>query len=146
MGFEKKSKPLARAYRSSAQTIANSTPTAISFDGQTYDTDAMFAPTDTKIYAKRFSGYYLIIGQVLVDAGTAGYKTSQLRVNGSTLISAGDGVNAAGTFKTLMSAAPWYLNVNDYVELLVTQYTGTTMNTVGGPDLTWLSVAHFSGR
>jgi hypothetical protein len=106
----------------------------------------MFAPTDTKIYAKRFSGYYLILGSVLVDAETAGYKTSQLRVNGSTLIAVCDGVNAAGTYKSLTPHSIWYLSINDYVELLVTQYTGVNMNTVGGSDLTWLSIAHLSGR
>jgi len=141
MGFEKKSRPACRAYLANNQSIPNATWTDIVFDAEEYDTDAMFAPPDHIIYAKRLAGYYLLVGQVTFAGGTTGFRVAN--------------INGAFNLKDTV-ASDWYtsvqvtslrrLAVNDPVTLGVYQNSGAALNAQGDANLTWLSVTHLSGR
>ena len=149
MGFEKKSRPAARGWLNGTQSIPTATQTAISLNTQNYDTDAMFTPTDTKIYAKRFGGYYLGFANANFSPNSTGYRAVYIRRNGSptdivAMVSAGNW--GADDGPTLHVGDVFYLNVNEYVELCVTQTSGANLNVNGGTYLTFLTLAHHSGR
>jgi len=146
MGLEKKSRPLAKADRSTNQTIPNLTYQTISFDTETYDTDGMFTPTNTKVYAKRFGGYYLVIGSGGFQPNATGYRIIFLRKNGTTSLAVHDFM-PNGTYELVLEVeAIVYMNVNDYVELMVLQSSGGNLDTAGGGGFLFLTLAHLSGR
>ena len=147
MGFEKKSRPMARAYRSTAQTIANNTLTALSMDGQLYDTDGMFTPTDTKIYAKRFSGYYFINGACSFVANATGERLVGIKKNAAVYLAVHQcAPNPSDAVTVLNVSTVEYFAVNEYIELFVRQQSGGNLDTY--PDIadTYLALAHLSGR
>jgi len=146
MGFEKRSRPFARAYRNTPQTFADIIGAVVQFDSQQYDTDDMFTPTDSKIYAKRLSGYYLVEGSVGFESADAGWRMGYLRVNGSTYIAEAHAINEADAGCVITLHCPWYFNVNDYVELYCGQHSGGNLNTFIGEFVTWMSLMHISGR
>ena len=148
MGFEKKKRPVGSAYLATPQTIPHYNLTTIVFDTQFYDTDGMFTPPDSKIYAKRLSGYYLVEGSACFNANATGYRAALLRLNGSYLTYIDEAAIAPSPQgETIVKVGKvYYLNVNDYVELQVSQYSGGNLDVLGPEDLTWLSIAHLSGR
>jgi len=145
MGFEKKSRPMASAYRADSQTITTAQVTYVSWTDQLYDTDAMFTPTDTKIYAKRFTGYYLINGQVAWSSNTTGIRIVWIDVNGTQLATMDQTpVNGSNTRMNLSMMR--YLNIDDYVRLGVYHTRGANLDVTGVDGQTYLTVAHLSGR
>jgi hypothetical protein len=146
MGFEKKSRPAARGARTTEQTIPNLIGTPLSMDQQDFDTDAMFTPTDTKIYAKRFSGYYLMIGCLGFSANNTGCREALIRVNGSTYIGGMCIPTQQNDVTVINIHSVWYMNVNDYAELLAIQTSGGNLTLVQTSYLNWFSIIHQSGR
>ena len=106
----------------------------------------MFTPTDTKIYAKRLSGYYLIIGSCEWVANATGWRAVILVKNHTTYLAGHDHPGEATIGMAVQVSSISYLAVNDYVELYVSQGSGANLDTVPGDWHTWLSIAHLSGR
>jgi len=149
MGFEKKSRPVCRAYTSAGQTIANNTWTPVIFDAETYDTDNMITPPIDHITIKRLSGYYHIIGQATF------YSTSTAGTIRAMLIEAALGTPEAWDWR--LPSGAWgltalhansirYKAVNDVVHMEVYQDSGSSMTLASGWDRTFLAAYHVSGR
>jgi hypothetical protein len=120
-----------RLSRTSDQAVANITYVAIEFTGETYDLDTMHSTvTNTaKIYA-RHPGYYHIVGQMKYqDSSGGGDRWGTIWYNTSTLIAKvqldapSSGINHYVEVSTV-----YYLNVDDYVELVAYQSSGGSLN------------------
>jgi hypothetical protein len=121
-----------RVYNSTAITIADSTTTTLTFDTESWDTDAMHsAAVNPERLTCKTAGKYLVGGNVFWDTNAAGYRGIQLFCSapvGSVhaLVYApsagaviGNGLNAS----TVLDLA-----VNDYVELRVRQTSGGNLD------------------
>lgn len=126
----------ARAYQAgSAQSIANATLTAVTFDSERFDTDGFHS---TSSNTSRFTvpagmgGKYLLGGVVEFAANATGARSIALRLNGSTYI-AFETIQAAtaGGQETRLSVETVYdLLAGEYVEVYVSQVSGGSL-TIG---------------
>lgn len=122
-------KPAARAYNLVAISIANNTPTALTFDSERFDTDTIHdTVTNTSRLTCKTAGLYLIIGNIEYASNAAGVRDTQIRLNAvRTLV--GDVRTSSNVGATSVSLSTLYqLAVNDYLELQATQNSGGALN------------------
>lgn len=113
----------ARVRRSTNQTIANATMTAVSFDTERWDTDAIWDSSQPTRLTCKTAGVYVITGHVRWDNNTGGtYRLATIRLNGTTEIARQTGVLSA--YGEASVSTVYKLAVNDYVELCVYQDSG----------------------
>jgi hypothetical protein len=119
----------ARVSRAAAQSLANATPAAITFDTEDVDTDDMYsAGAATKISIVQ-PGLYLLAGTVGFAANATGARTANLLLGG-TLIAGNDAVtHGAGSASYASVFALRYLQASEYVELQAMQTSGGSLNT-----------------
>lgn len=118
--------------KSSTQSIGTATATAISFDGEVYDTDDYHSNvTNTTRLTAPADGYYLVGGSVeMSELSDLNYVILRIRKNGSD--NDGDGrsrhtVSTTGTSGYLSPNISRVVNLNEgeYVELLVEHNYGS---------------------
>lgn len=105
------------------------TATAVPFDTEVTDPDDLHAAgTPSRITAK-VAGVYTMTGQIVFAAHATGRRALQIRLNGATIIGnvQEPAVADAGAGNALAVEAQYPLAVNDYIELLATQYSGTSL-------------------
>lgn len=134
--------PIFLGYQSAAQSIPDSTYTAVTFDTEIVDSySGHSTTTNTSRYTAQVAGYYDVVGKVgFVTSGT-GRRIGTLYVNGAELGYTRTEQTPSGTAAsntTCIALAPVFLNVNDYVELFAFQSSGAPLNTSATP--TTLSV------
>ena len=125
----------ARAFPTAVQNASNGVDTAINLTSEDFDTNAFHnnSTNNTRMtIPSGKAGYYLIIGQVLMQGNTTGQRTLSIRKNATTnicrcvnLASSGSG---GANFDTNGVA---YLAEGDYVELYMYQDSGTTLEIQG---------------
>lgn len=130
------------AYKSTPQVIATNTATALTWDTEVVDTDSMHSvvTNPTRITAQTQGFYNCACTLQLSAGGTSGTLVElQLFVNGSAV---GPGINmqSANAVDRITLGFPVYLNVNDYVEFMVTQDSTANRSTVGGATGTQVAV------
>jgi hypothetical protein len=79
----------ARVYKSSAQSISDSTATLLTFDQETADTDGFHSTvsnTGRLTIPSGLDGLYLILGQVEWATNNTGSRRAQILLNGATLL------------------------------------------------------------
>jgi hypothetical protein len=117
--------------KSANQSMSNSTETAITFDGETWDTDSFHdnSTNNTRITIPTGKGgKYAISGNVGISSGTGG-SYLLLKKNGSVLSypvvvnGNGGGFSTGFTFYTLLS-----LTAGDYIEMFLFQAYGSSKN------------------
>jgi len=134
----------ARAYQTAEQTLPNGSGQWISFDTQYYDTDGMFTPPDTKIYAKRLSGYYLVDAYVEFKPNATGFRYALLCKNDATYLTADENPAIPGWETMCHVSSVVYLAVNDYVRVMAYQNSGGNLNTAACSFCTWMSLTYLS--
>lgn len=126
--------PACRAIRTTNQSIATATSTAISFDSESFDTAAMH---DTSVNTSRvtftIAGIYQVSGTVMFASNATNSRDVWLQLNGTTRIAeAATTANStdvwACSLSTLVKVA-----ANEYVELLVFQTSGGNLNALAAP-------------
>lgn len=133
----------ARVYHSATQAIANNTETALAFDSEQFDTDAFH---DTVTNNSRLTipagkaGKYLVGGAVnwsTNSLGTTAYASIRKNGTGDYLVVGGSRENAYKDIApTLVDLA-----VADYIQLIVIQTSGASVNITRGADFSpifWL--------
>lgn len=138
----------ARVQRTTDQTIANNTLTAVSFDasGEAFDPQGMWdSGSPTRLTIQK-AGLYMMTSNVDWDPNATGVRLIAIRLNGSTILVSNAVVGNATTFANRQTASTLYsLAASDYIELVVQQISGGDLdiNTLGGyaPTLT----AHWVG-
>jgi hypothetical protein len=113
-----------RVYRSTAQSIAHNTLTALSFDTQVYDTDDCWVSSSPTRLTAKHAGYYLAGGQITMAMG-ATYGAEVLcviLVNGTNWKAAQQQNVAAGKSVGLaVTTGMIWLSVDDYIEIYARQ-------------------------
>ena len=129
--------PACRANRTSAQSVAHGTDTAIQFNAaDTFDTAAMHDPAsnNTRVTAPA-TGIYVVMMQLYWASGGAA-MIPKLRVNGTTEIGS-IREDQAGTLNQ-QSVSTWKFTTGDYVEAVAFQFSGDAVNV----DIAWLSMVY----
>lgn len=144
--FERRT-PSIKVYRTAAQSISNTTATAISFPTgsatEAWDTDALHSlssnPTRITI-PNGLAGKWLVQGSIEWAGNATGYRWAQILLNASqvanvTMASTGAAPDTHQFISTILQ-----LNAGDYVELYGTQSSGGPLNAAGpGEYGTWFA-------
>lgn len=140
------------AYRSSSQSIADSTETAITWDSEDYDTSTIH---NTSTNPSRFTvptghgGYWRFVFAIswLDDFTTSGVTiTYRIKKNGSTFIQQSTVMNETTNNKPLyVVEATLNLVTGDYVELAIEQNDGAARSIHGSATRRSFAIAEFAG-
>jgi len=120
----------ARVYRSSNQSINNTTFTAITFNSERYDTDNIHSTvSNTSRLTCQTAGKYIIVGQVKIDNNVTGYRICRIVLGGSTVLSVARELNpTTASAANLIVTTIYDLATSNYVELEVWQNSGGSLN------------------
>lgn len=124
--------PGATVHRGAAQSIPNNTPTAIAFDTEDIDIDAMHSASGTRLTINT-PGTYFVSGMIPYDPNATGQREARLVKNGtgSAVPGARTIIPASGSF-TVTAVLPSIelpLIVGDFLELVANQTSGGALNT-----------------
>jgi hypothetical protein len=124
----------AQAIRTTTQAITTATLTAISFSAVNFDSDVFWSagnPTRLTCPAS-ISGQFIVMANILWVVATASLRQVQIRKNGTTVIAEVEsGTDAAGDCEQI-AVGLCTLVPGDYIEVLVLQASGGTINTAVG--------------
>lgn len=116
------------ARRASNQSINNTTTTALLLDTQDYDSAAMFAATDSKIYAPT-DGLYIAAGSGYV-VQPSGFAIFGIAHSGTTICESNHPVDASGATRGALATLV-NMTAGQYVEFMVYQSSTAARNAVG---------------
>lgn len=122
--------PAAGVFNSADFVVANNTETAITFDSERWDNDAIHS---TSVNPSRLTcvtaGVYNISGCIVWTANATGVRTASLRLNGGSPIARKSITSNTAAFDAEMPiATQWKLGVGDYIELVGFQTSGGNLN------------------
>jgi hypothetical protein len=122
-----------RAAPTVAQSISNSTLTAVTMAGEIWESDPNGAihdlVTNNSRLTCRTTGTYMIIGFAEWAANATGIRNAYLRVNGATVVNYDQRQAVTGGDITAATVSAHYqLTATDYVELIVLQSSGGALN------------------
>lgn len=121
--------PSARVYNSAAISITSGTLTALTFDTERYDNDAIHSvTTNTGRLTCVTAGRYVITGSVEFTAGAGTYRLLEVLLNGATIISSLRVPPPSSGLTRLSIATQYNLAATDYVELRVQHDVGSAIN------------------
>ena len=116
--------------KSTNQSIANNTETAITWDQETFDTDAFHS---TSVNTSRitiptgFTGYYQLSGFVVWGGNATGRRGAYVKKNGSTYLTDSE-VAPSGNSCTNFLTQTISLAAGDYLEITVVQTSGGALD------------------
>lgn len=123
--------PMARAYNSAVQAIANNSVTTITFDSERWDTDAIHSTSvNTSRLTCKTAGVYTIGAHIGFAANSTGIRNVYIYLNGTTYIAINIAPAVNGDASIYSVTTDYELAVNDYVEAQVLQTSGGSLNTV----------------
>ncbi len=126
--------------KGSAQSIADTTLTAITFDTEEFDTDDLHSTSvNTERITIPATGVYLVTAGVQWASGTTGFRYMNIELNGTTNL-AEDRRNGVSGQETEQTVSRIYsFTAGDYVVLNVYQNSAGSVNISSGAQ-TFLSV------
>jgi hypothetical protein len=124
----------ASTYNTVNQTLSNSTTTAVTWDSEYFDTDALHS---TSSNTSRFTvptgkgGKYLISGTIAFDVSNVGNRATYIYKNGSLfqINNSGPGVSTNGVFLNFSQVLN--LVAGDYIEIFAWQSSGGNLTIQG---------------
>lgn len=118
-----------RVYNSANISISDSTATALTFDTENYDYDAMHSTSsNTDRITANTAGVYSITGCVRFASNATGYRQVTIQLNGATNLAL-QIIDAVATQITYLEVTTHYrLAATDYVRLVVFQTSGGSLN------------------
>lgn len=132
-------------YKSAAQTIANNTDTALTFDSEFFDTDSFH---DTVSNTSRLTipagkgGKYALTGLLSWNGSSAGtIRAIKIYKNGSILNQISQ-TNSTVDGAILPAAQVYNLVATDYLEIYVRQNTGGNLDVQGGTEKTSFQLSY----
>ena len=118
-----------RVSNSANISISDSTTTALTFNTDDFDTDDLHDTSTNKdrITIKQ-AGKYLIVGQVVWESNSTGYRYTEIYKNGLTVLAGvdQDAVSTVGTYQNISTIAD--LSIDDYITLRTYQNSGGNLN------------------
>ena len=122
-------------YKSTAQTVSNTTFTAITWDSERYDTDSYHnnsTNTSRITIPSGKSGYYILTGSNVWDVNATGNRGLELRKNGTSLYYLFFQDGFASNDGTYPFTSTINLTAGDYIEVFCWQSSGGNLNLNGG--------------
>lgn len=112
-------------YNDAAITLSNDTATAVAMNTEVYDTDTMHdTSTNNSRVIFKTAGKYIVTQNLVYAHNTTGYRSIELRLNGSTQLN-------KTTYADFRTGDDWYAmttvvdaDADDYVETLAYQNSG----------------------
>lgn len=138
--------PSCKAYRTTTQSVASATMTAISFDAEYWDTDSMHSPTTnpTRVTVP-IAGVYLVTWGARYGPISVTNQLMLTRVHRNGLLvdeTLWHGLTSTNAYTEGTGAVQLKCNANDYLELIFYHNQGSAVNVDTGfpPSLavTWL--------
>src|SRR5215831_6611515 len=134
LGGPLSSQPSCRVYRTTPQSIPNTTWTTITFDAERWDTDGIHdTGTNTDQLVCRTPGKYVIIGQVEWDPNTAGERIVGIYRNGTEISRVRNPPPASPGYINQVCSTEYDLSVGDYLQLKAYQSVGSAINVAAQP-------------
>lgn len=130
--------PIVRVSQTSVQTLTTNVWTAISQDTTIVDSYGMHSNvTNNTRCTAVVAGWYWVSGAVAFAASATGTRGARLAVNGGVIQGSAQfgPPSASGSFASVTTSMPLFLNVGDYVELQGVQNSGGNLNTLSATDL-----------
>lgn len=122
-----------RVTNSAVVSIPNTTVTSLTFNTETYDTDAFHSTssnTDRITIPAGKAGYYLINYNINYAANATGFRNNAIKLNGGSTIDAVAYIKGfSDDANSLAGTTVYYLSVADYVSLSTYQNSGGALNT-----------------
>ena len=122
----------ARVYNNAAQSIPNAVSTALTFNSEYFDTDAMHDPLGS--HPSRLTattiGKYIVTANVGFAADATGIRSVGIKRNGTTFIALQSWAGFVGDSNVVSVTATISMAVGDYVEVFVYQNSGGALNIV----------------
>lgn len=120
------------AYNGSAQSLTTATSTALTFDGELFDTAAMHSGGGTSSqFLAPATGVYMLTCTAQFAANATGQRSLKARTNGTTDLIGGAVVvgNAGGAIATTVTCLYIQaLTAADYIEFMAFQDSGGNLN------------------
>jgi len=120
--------PRARVFRTTAQTIAHDTPTALSFSASRFVEGVTFSLGQPTRLTIATDGLYMLVAAVRWAQNDAGIRQVALQVNGTAQIAVARTVAPVGTYGVHDVSTLWPLEAGDYVEVFVFQTSGGNLD------------------
>lgn len=121
----------ARVYNSSNITLTTGVNIALTLDSERFDNDNIHSTSsNTSRLTCQTAGVYLITGTARFEANATGIRFVGIRLNGSTFIAASRQGAVSGAVTNMSVSTIYALSVSDYVELVVSQTSGSNLNIV----------------
>ena len=124
-----KQNPSVRVYHSVNQSIADSINVPLAFNSERFDTDNIHDATNNTRLTCKTAGKYLIVSNVSFSSNTSGWRSLIIRVNGITII-ADHQITPSSGIRRLTVSTIYELAINDYVEVIAYQTSGTSIEVV----------------
>jgi hypothetical protein len=127
-------RPILRARQTVAQSIGTGgAGTALTFDAEDVDSSGMHSTvTNTSRATAVYPGWYLFAGNGSLVQNATGLRTLSWNVNSVAQSGAGSSDGGAGVgidFRHPAASSLFFLNVNDFVEMILFQNSGGAVNT-----------------
>lgn len=121
--------PRARVYQNAHQSIANNTPTALTFNSEDYDTDTIHdtSTNPTRLTATT-AGTYAIHGQVEFATNQTGIRGAYIEYNGASYLHIVRHDTSGTDVTRIEIYTQYYLAATDYVELRAVQTSGGALD------------------
>jgi hypothetical protein len=123
--------PAARVYHNANQSVANTTVVPLAFNTERFDTDSIHSTSvNNSRLTCRTAGLYLITYSLEFATNAVGLRSAVPRLNGDNtkFLDASEIPAISGGTTKLTGATIYELAVNDYVELIVFQASGGSLN------------------
>lgn len=128
--------PHAGAFNSAAQSVNDSTQTALTLDSEQYDVGALHSTvsnTSRMTIGAGQDGYYHIVGKSEFAASAVGQRILSIYLNGTAISRTRYPLNSATVVSTFEVSTMVPLVATDYIELFAYQDSGGALN-VGNAD------------
>ena len=121
--------PCARVYNSAAISINNNTVTSLTFDSERFDTDTIHSTSsNTSRLTATTAGKYDIAGTASFVSNATGRRALLIRYNGTTVIAQQEWDTSQNGITYMTISTLYDMAVDDYVEMLVFQDSGGSLN------------------
>ena len=137
-----------RVYTNAAQSISNACDNLVLWQLESYDTDSMHgtntcqsaADASSKLTAKTAGKYHISVG-IEFAVNVTGFRGGYIREGGDTVISTVRQTSVCGTGKPQFQFSTDYdLGACDYVQVLVAQNSGGSLDLSNSAGLTWFAM------
>lgn len=123
--------PTFYGYQSVAQSVPNNSWAALTIDSEVIDSYGAHSTTsNTSRFVVPQAGYYWVSGTVTWATNTSGNRAAALYKNGATVSGAYFSAAASSYNSSATATAIIQASANDFIEMYVSQGSGTSLSTV----------------